>query len=171
MSERPEWTDERWTDVSDVHNAYEAAAKIAQRDLELDNGLTRYRHLMQKVQPMLYEKKDLFDRTVAARAVEIFMAGVYPDAGAPEGIVARAPRDEDGNVVTRKVSRTDAGSLAEDEVIATWPEPRRPSLLLEECKSQIHMLQKHLEARSAQLNGSQTYSKLFGAVEAGSRLS
>lgn len=167
---RPEWTDEEWTDVSDVHNVYEAAAKIEQRDLQLDNGLSRYRHLMQVVQPALYEKKDLFDRAVAERSVEIFMAGVYPDPKAPEAIMARAPKDEDGKVVTRKVTRTDAGSIAEDEITFTWPEPRRPSILLEECKSQIHMLQKHLEARSAQLNGSQTYSKLFGAVEAGSRV-
>ena len=167
--EKPEWTDERWTDVSDVHNAYEAAEKIEQRDAELDRGLTRYRFLVSQVQPALYEAKDLFKRTVAERTVEIFMAGEYPDDRAPEAIKARAKRDADGNVVTRKVTRTDAGSIAEDEITAIWP-GREPAGLLDECKSQIHMLQKHLEARSAQLNGSQTYSKLFGAVEAGTRV-
>ena len=56
--EKPEWTDERWTDVSDVHNAYEAAEKIEQRDAELScrDVFAASPHAIECIGPALVEE-------------------------------------------------------------------------------------------------------------------
>ena len=146
MTDTP-WTDEAFTGVELGIDEWDAYAKIIEREGNIDRGLSRYRELVEMGRAAWTAKRE-FEKRVAHRTVQLVAAGVYPDAMAPAAL-----QDHD----RKKISRTDAAAIAEAEVLAGWP-TEDPRSLLEQVRSEVHMVQHHLKGRDSQMSGAQTFA-------------
>lgn len=153
------WSDhpgEHWEQGTEP-NVLGLAAAMDMRDTMMDNGLSKWRKLQDKLDAA-YDDLSEFEKQVGRRYRQILVAKCYPDPQAPESVIAEGQEPV-------AVDSVRAEKLAEAEVKELW-EGQLPAVRIEALKRRIAMVNAHVEIRGRQMNAGQTELRAnVGAIE------